>query len=265
MTPAIREFGPLIGMVHVGALPGTPRADSTPEMLAAQAAKEATQLAEAGFDAVIIENMHDIPYVHGSKLGPEITATMTRVAVEVATAVDIPLGIQILACGNRQAVAVAQAAGLQAVRCENFVFSHVADEGLLPEAEAGELLRYRRHIAAEEITLLCDIKKKHASHALTADISIAETAEAAAFFGADALVITGTHTGKPVAEDDLRAVRDACDIPITVGSGATPDTAQQLLALADAVIVGSAIKHEGDWKNPVDPKRAAAFVSAARA
>ncbi|MEM7628168.1 MAG: BtpA/SgcQ family protein [Planctomycetota bacterium] len=258
-------LGQLIGMVHVGALPGTPRAAATPEMLAAQAAKEATQLAEAGFDAVIIENMHDTPYLKGSRLGPEITATMTRVAVEVATAVDLPLGVQILSCGNRQAVAVAHAAGFQAVRCENFVFSHVADEGLLPDAEAGELLRYRRGIGADGVALLCDIKKKHASHALTADISIADAAEAAAFFGADALIVTGAHTAKPVHDEDLRAVRNACELPIIVGSGATSEAAKQLLTLADAVIVGSAIKHEGDWKNPIDPARAAAFVEAARA
>jgi hypothetical protein len=101
-------------------------------------------LADAGFDAIIIENMHDAPYVHGDRLGPEIVAAMTRVGTEVASAVSCPLGVQILSGGNRHALAVAQSIGGSFIRCENFVYAHVADEGLLPEAEAGPLLRYRK-------------------------------------------------------------------------------------------------------------------------
>lgn len=50
--------------------------------------------------------------------------------------------------------------GLDFIRAEGFVFSHVADEGLL-NACAGELLRYRRRIGAEHIQIFTDIKKKH--------------------------------------------------------------------------------------------------------
>lgn len=50
--------------------------------------------------------------------------------------------------------------GLDFIRAEGFVFSHVADEGLL-NACAGELLRYRRCIGAEHVQIFTDIKKKH--------------------------------------------------------------------------------------------------------
>lgn len=50
--------------------------------------------------------------------------------------------------------------GLDFIRAEGFVFSHVADEGLL-NACAGELLRYCRHIGAEHVQIFTDIKKKH--------------------------------------------------------------------------------------------------------
>ena len=98
-----------------------------------------------------------------------------------------------LAGGNREAVAVAQAAGLQFVRAEGFVFSHVADEGWL-EGCAGPLLRYRANIGAGEVRVLCDVKKKHSSHAVTTDVGVVDTARAAQFFRADGVILTGRHS-----------------------------------------------------------------------
>ena len=66
----------MIGMVHVPALPGTPFARLSLDDIVRHAAEEARTLAECGFDAVLIENMHDRPYVHGAK-GPETVAAMS--------------------------------------------------------------------------------------------------------------------------------------------------------------------------------------------
>lgn len=254
----------LIGMVHVGALPGTPYSQRSVEQLVEQAVTEAKILEDAGFDAIIVENMHDAPYVHGDELGPEIVAGMTRVCHAVTGAVQIPVGIQILSGGNRHAIAVADAVGARFIRCENFVFSHVADEGLLSKAEAGGLLRFRKSINAEQIKIFCDIKKKHASHALTADIDIAEFAHAGEFFGADGFVVTGVSTGKPTDLADVKAVRAVTKLPVLVGSGVTPENVNALSVHADALIVGSWIKGDGFWKNPVDPSRARQMIKAGR-
>lgn len=252
-----------IGMVHVGALPGTPRGGGAPAEIVAAAVEEARLIAEAGFAGLIVENMHDRPYLRDA-IGPEITACMTAVAAAVRRAVEIPVGIQILGGGANEALAVAHATGLDFIRCENFVFAHTADEGVMDRAMAGPLLRFRRAIGAERVAILADIKKKHASHALTADLDIAAFARGAAFFLADGVVVTGAETGAAVATEELRDVRAAVNLPVIVGSGATPDTVADLLALADAVIVGSWIKRDGAWSNPVDPQRAAAFAGAAR-
>jgi membrane complex biogenesis BtpA family protein len=254
----------LIGMVHLGASPGTPFATHTPDRIVGQAVLEARVLADAGFDGIILENMHDAPYVHGEDLGPEVVAVMARTLAAVRGAVGVPVGVQILSGGNRAALACAHACGGSFIRCENFVFSHVADEGLLAKAEAGGLLRYRRAIGAEGVPVYCDIKKKHASHALTADLGLGDVAEAAAFFGADGLIVTGTATGRPTAVADVREVREACDLPVLVGSGVTPESAGGLLEHADALIVGSWIKSGGSWKNPVDPERAGRMAQACR-
>lgn len=252
----------LIGMVHIGALPGTPHAREPISKLAKQAASEAQILADAGFDAVMIENMHDAPYINTH--GPEITAAMTAIGLAVASACkDIPLGIQVLSSGSREALAIALAIGARFIRVENFVFSHVADEGLMPDAVAGPLLRYRRQIGATRVAILADIKKKHASHAITADVPIEDAAHAAEFFGADGLIVTGAFTGRAASTADLKAVRTATKLPVVVGSGVTPKNLAAMFTHADAVIVGSHLKRDGHWSQPVDPKRAAQMVSTA--
>ncbi len=254
----------LVGMVHVRALPGTPFNSMSIDQIVEIAASEAKVLAESGFDALIVENMHDRPYVHG-RHPAEVVATMTRVAMACrGAAPGLVMGIQVLSGGATEAIAIAMATNASFIRCENFVFSHVADEGLLVKAEAGELLRYRRRVGAEGVRVFCDIKKKHASHAITGDISISEAAEAAEFFGADGLIVTGTATGKPTSPDDLRQVKGASGLPLLVGSGVTVEQLPRLMPHADALIVGSSIKVGGVWSNPLDRERCVRLVEAAR-
>lgn len=244
----------LVGMIHVNALPGTPRSQKKVREIVEQALREAKVLVTGGVDAIILENMHDLPYLNRA-VGPEIVSAMTAVCSAVRQATECPLGVQVLAGANREAIAVALAAELQFVRCEGFVFSHVADEGLMSEADAGPLLRYRRMIGAEHVAVISDIKKKHSSHAITSDVSLAEMAKAAAFAGADGLVVTGTATGQPTSPADVEAVAEAVDEPVFVGSGVTPEQIPALAKHADALIVGSYIKKDGHWANEPDPAR----------
>ncbi len=264
-SPRRPELPRLVAMVHVGALPGTPAAREDVPALAERAAREAALAREAGFDAVMLENMHDVPYLP-REVGPEIVAAMTAVAVHVRSRVGGPLGVQVLAGANRAALAVAHAAGLELVRAEGFAYAAVADEGLLAEADAGPLLRERRRLGAERVAILADVRKKHSSHAITADLDLAECVAGTVFAGADGVIVTGTATGRPTDPEDVRAAaRAAGDVPVWVGSGATPETAGTLLAAgAHGIIVGTAIKERGDWRRPVDPARARAFVRAVR-
>jgi membrane complex biogenesis BtpA family protein len=239
----------LIAMVHVAALPGTPSAAAPLDAAIERAVGEAIIYREEGATAIGLENMHDRPYLKG-RVGPEVVAAMTAVAREVKRASGLPIGVQILAGANREALAVAHAAGADFVRVEGFVFAHVADEGLM-EGCAGELLRYRRAIGADQVLIFTDVKKKHAAHAITADVSIAETARAAEFFLSDGVIISGTATGVEAAPDEVQAVAAAVRIPVLVGSGITPDNLDRFRA-AHGFIVGSSLKAGGRWDMPVD-------------
>ena len=290
----------IVGMIHVGALPGTPRNAESPKAIIERAREEARELVHAGVDALIIENMHDVPYLKGA-VGSEIVAAMTAVGCAVREAVGatggsstratseqdtgskrpaardeigarrdsrtsvdaipLPLGVQILAAANREALAVALACDADFVRVENFAYAHVADEGLMPTAEAGPLLRYRKEIGAEHIRIIADVKKKHSSHALTADVSLAEAARTTEFFGADAIVVTGTATGQPTSPEDVATVKQAVSIPVCIGSGLTPANLPGLWPHADVFIVGSYFKVDGLWLNPIDPQRVTEFMT----
>ncbi len=249
-------------MIHLPALPGAPHHRSSVAEIVAAATREAELLAEAGVDALLIENMRDRPYLR-AKAGPEIVAIMTAAACAVRRNFSLPCGVQVLAAANEEALAVALGAGLDFIRAEGFVFAHVADEGVI-EGCAGALLRARKSWGAESVKIFTDIKKKHSSHAITSDVSLAETAKAADFFCSDGVIVTGTATGEPVDLDDLAAVAAAARLPVLVGSGATLDNVSSLFPHASALIVGSYFKSGGKWDGAVDAGKAREFTAHVR-
>lgn len=253
-----KQKKPIIGMIHVGALPGTPAFKGSMTRIIVKACTEAEIYSKSGVDGIIIENMHDTPFMKGD-VGHEITSAMTILAHEVKSASRLPCGIQILAGANKASLAVAQAAGAEFIRAEAFIFAHIADEGLI-EASAGELLRYRKQIGAEEILIFADIKKKHSSHSITSDIPIEETAMAAEFFRADGVIVTGIKTGSPAVPDELKLVRKSVGLPVLVGSGITKENVADFIHAADGLIVGSYFKKRGKWNFAVDYDVTADFM-----
>lgn len=252
----------LIGMVHVAALPGTPKNKQSVDAIKKLAVEEAMLYKECGFDAIMLENMHDVPYAKRN-VGVEIVATMTAIAVEIKRAVgDMVVGIQILAGANKHAVAVALAAELDFVRAEGFVFAHVADEGII-EGDAAELLRYRKMIGAEHIAIFTDVKKKHSSHSITSDVSIEDTIHAADFFLSDGIIVTGTETGVPCIPLDVRKAAQATKLPVIVGSGITAQNLNEYWRFANAFIIGSSMKVDGEWYNPVSKELVEELVAEA--
>jgi membrane complex biogenesis BtpA family protein len=257
---SLRTDKPLIGMIHLAALPGTPQANLAPAGIVERAVHEAEIYRAAGIGTVLIENMHDVPYRKG--VGPEAVAVAT-LAVAAVRRLGLTCGVQLLAGANREALAVAHAAGAAFVRVEGFAYGQISDEGYF-DACAGDLLRYRREIGAGAVAVCPDIKKKHASHAITADVDLAETARTAAFFLADALIVTGSATGVPAAVADARVVREATPLPVLIGSGITADNLADYWPYADGFIVGSSVKEDGYWANPLSPERVAALVAEKR-
>jgi membrane complex biogenesis BtpA family protein len=249
-------------MIHLGALPGTPAAKLGLAEIEKQAVREAKLLRDAGVHGLMMENMHDTPYLR-ARVGPEIVAAMAVIARAIKEISRLPCGVQVLAGANVEAMAVAHAAGLDFIRAEGFAFAHVADEGFI-QSSAAELLRFRRSIGAENVQVWTDVKKKHSSHAITADVDIGETAHAVEFMRGDAVIVTGTVTGDAPKPADLLAVKQKTRLPAYLGSGVTAKNLEIFFADADGFIVGSEFKRGGHWAEPVDAKRAERFMAAHR-
>jgi membrane complex biogenesis BtpA family protein len=250
-TLSFRHRPALVGMIHVLPTPGSPGQVGMEASLA-RAREDAKVLLEADFDGLLLENMHDFPPLREAEMGPEVPAYLAVLARELRQLAppDIQVGIQVLFAAHRVAVAVAHAAGLDFLRAEAWSYGHLADKGWV-EASAATTLRYAKAIGAGALAVWADVRKKHASHAATADLSLEE-------------VLTGRTTGVAPHPEDFRRARQATPLPLVLGSGLTVQNAPQLAPLADALIVGTSLKRDGNWKNPIELKRAAALVSAVR-
>lgn len=250
----------LIGMIHVGPLPGAPGWTGDLGAILDRALEEAILYQQAGFHALLLENMYDRPYLIGSQVGPETVAAMAVLGSAIRREVELPLGVQVLAAANEQALGVALACRADFLRVEGFAYAHVADEGWI-EGCAGSLLRKRDQWKANHIRIFADIKKKHSSHAVTADLDLAEMARGCEFFQADGLIVTGTATGTPADPDHLQQVSQATALPCWVGSGVSAENLSTF-SQAQGWIVGSSIKQDGYWDGPLSGARLAALVRA---
>lgn len=260
LTPLFAKQKPIIGVIHVDALPGTPANSGSVSEILGQAASEARSYRAGGVDGLLIENMHDVPYMRG-RVGPEIVAAMAVIGCAVKEECGMPMGVQILAGANVEAMAAAHAAGLDFIRAEGYVFAHIADEGWI-ESSAAELLRYRKQIGADRIQVWADVKKKHSSHAVTTDISLGATAEAVEFMRGDAVVVTGNITGEPPRVASVEEAKAHSSLPVILGSGIDAANISDFYRAADAFIIGSYFKRDGHWANPVDRTRVERLMEA---
>ena len=245
-----------IGMIHLRALPGTPGNSLSMNAILDAALYDAEVLTKGGCDALLVENMADLPYLNGH-VGPEIVASMAIAVDRVVSRFDLPVGVQVLAGANCEAMGLATCAGAQFIRAEAFAYAHVADEGLM-NASAAEVLRLRKHLNSD-VKVWADVQKKHACHAITSDARLEDLAHGFEFCGADALIVTGVSTGCEAHIEDVAQVRSA-SLPVVIGSGITAANAAKFGKAADGLIVGTSIKVDGNWRNPVDLARVQAIA-----
>lgn len=251
--------GAILGVVHLRPLPGAPRFDGDLDEVLAAARADAEALVGGGVDGLVVENFGDAPF-HPGAVPPETVAAMTRAALAVAEATSRPLGVNVLRNDAHAALAVARATGARFIRVNVHVGAAWTDQGLI-QGRAAETLRHRARFAPE-VRVFADVAVKHA--APVASRPLADEARECLERGlADAVILTGPATGAGADLDVLRALRRALpEAPIVVGSGVTASTVAEVLAVADAAIVGTWIKHEGRVTNPVDPARVAELVRA---
>jgi membrane complex biogenesis BtpA family protein len=261
MRPLPDKF--LAAMIAVLPLPGAPRYEENDDEVMGQALSDLRHYINAGVDAIVLENSHDLPYVKGP-LNPGAYDLLSKVAREVRQRFSKPVGLQVLEADNETALRIACDADLDFLRVEGYVFAHVGGAGVI-EGCAGGLLRKRKELGCEHIKILGDVKKKHCAHALTGDLDITDEIKQAEFFLVDGVIVTGARTTEPPALAELRRARKAAHVPVVIGSGMTTENVRNYYRVADGFIVGSTFRENGDYLGKLDPKRLERFVKRFRA
>ncbi len=270
---------PLIGVVHLPPLPGSPgyRARRWPPSagkfwslheIIEYALAEARAYIESGFDAVIIENYGDTPYP--KRPGPLQVAAMTRVVSEVVKAIGgSRVGVNMLRNGAAEAVAVAAAAGASFVRVNSLCETRLTPEGVI-EPEASRVAWALRSLGALDEggpAILADVDVKHSSPLARYSLrdAVRDCIERSGTPIAG-IIVTGRATGEeatPVDVEEAASVAKPHGVAVIVGSGVSTANLSRYWHAADAFIVGSSVKVGGAAWNPVDRSKARALAALA--
>ncbi len=249
----------LAGVIHLPALPGSPRASLSAREIASLAAADGRALAEAGFDAVIVENFGDVPFL--PRVGSVTVSALTVAALSVRDACPkVLLGINVLRNDAEAALSIACAVGADVIRINVHSGARVTDQGIV-QGDAGITMRQRRALGADDVRVWADVDVKHSAPIGARPIED-EAADLQSRGLADAVLVTGEGTGRRVDAGKLAAVRRAVTVPVLVASGATLEDLAGLASTCDGVIVGSALRDGGKAGGPVDGERARRFAVA---
>lgn len=266
MTERFRAvFGagkPVIAMVHLGAMPGTPLhdADAGVEGIITAARADLAALQAAGVDAVMFGNENDRPYEF--RVDVASTATMAYVIGQLRKEITVPFGVNVL-WDPMSSIALGAATGARFVR-EIFTGTYASDMGPWTP-DAGAAMRYRDRLGRRDMAMLYNVSAEFADSLDRRPLP--DRARSAVFSSVpDAVLVSGQITGEAAKLSDLEAVKAVLpDTPVLANTGVKHATVADVLRVADGCIVGSSLKVDGDTWKAVDPERAADFMARVRA
>lgn len=248
-----RVFGnikPIIGMVHLKPLPGSPLYGGNMDEIYEAALKDLNALVEGGANALIVENFGDIPYGTENEL---ITYTaFTNIFTRLKEQCHIPMGVNIQFNDFKAEWAIAYACDADFIRIENFAEHRLGPNGVI-NACGPELMRLKGRFP-KDICLICDVNVKHTFEIVhePLDFIIESIIEG----GGDCLICTGITTGKSPSIEDVKKMKELAEgLPVIVGSGVNEKTVNDYLEVSDGAIIGSSFKEDGKVLNPISLKR----------
>lgn len=242
---------PVIGMVHLHAMPTDPKYDPKEgiEGVLQAARKDVEALQKGGIDGILFCNEFSIPYTRN--IAGVTIATFARIVAELKNEIKVPFGIT---CASSTKSTYDIAVAVQA----DFVRTHIhgAFVGVygISDCDPGELERYRYAIGGGYLKVLTAIIPEGAR--ALADRPLKEVVKTLAFnIEPDGLLIYSTTPGTAVDIKQIEEVKEECSLPVLASNGVKLETIEEILALTDGCIVGTGIKVDGQFYQPVDPSR----------
>ena len=245
---------PVIGMVHLKPLPGTPKWENDLEDIIDYALRDFEALIAGGVDGIILENFMDRPFKQRIK-DPETIAAFSIIVWEIRKRATVPIGINLLRNSGIEAMAIACVVDTDFIRVNAYSEPLWSSEGLLqPITRDIQSIKKKLNCKAK---IFADVNCKHSKPIM--DL-VEASIEAHRRGLADALIVSGSRTGEPVDPIDLYLVRKYTSIPVILGSGTRPENIGLYWRLADAFIVGTYFKRHGNVFGPVDIDRVKKFM-----
>lgn len=257
LIPLTGSHHPVVGVIHLPPLPGSPAWSGNWDGLVAQAARDAESLVEGGVDALIIENYGDAPFAKGRVEATTVSA-MTAAITQIPALKRVPFGVNVLRNDGESALAIASVTGARFVRINVLVGAMVTDQGLI-EGRAREVQVLRRQLGSD-VQIWADVLVKHAAPLGQADV-VQVAKDTLHRAGAAAIIVSGPGTGEAVDLERLRTLH-AADLgaPILIGSGATLEDLPRLKPYCHGFIVATSLKDPASGRP--DVQRVRAFVDA---
>jgi membrane complex biogenesis BtpA family protein len=250
------EKKPIIGMVHLPPSPGQPQSlnQMSLELLVKNVKKDVQALVLGDVDGLLFCNESDLPYT--TKVSQEVGAWAAYFIGEMKSIIDKPYGINLL-WDPIASIAVAASTGASFVR-EVMCGTFASEMGVL-QPDPALIAQTRTRLRAEHIALLTNIVPEFAS-ALESR-TVAQRARAAAYFGFDALLVSGPVAGEEFSADDvIEAKTTSGNVPVFANTGVRIENIEKTLQVSDGVIIGSSLKFDGKTFNPIDPNRVKQFM-----
>ncbi|MDG6898782.1 MAG: BtpA/SgcQ family protein [Nitrososphaerota archaeon] len=240
---------PLIGMIHMPPLPGSPGSKLTMKELADYALSEADKLEGAGLDACIVENVGDVPLLKDG-LAPYSVAAMALLTKAVVDHTEMKVGVNMLRNACEEALSVAYIAGADFIRCNILIGAYATDQGII-EGCAAKVARLRKELDTG-VLVFGDVHVKHAYPIFNVEIEYAAQ-DLAERGGADAVIVSGPRSPIPPPLERVKKVRDAITKPTLIGSGLDLANIREYYRNSDGLIIGEPdFKVGGVWGGPSD-------------
>jgi membrane complex biogenesis BtpA family protein len=242
---------PIIGMIHMPPLPGSPDSKLSMKQLTEFALSESEKLERAGLDACIVENVGDVP-LFKENLPPYTVAAMATVTKEVVGHTKMKVGVNMLRNACEEALSVAHIAGAHFIRCNILIGAYATDQGII-EGCAAKVARLKKELNSG-VLVFGDVHVKHAYPIFNVEIEYAAQ-DLAERGGADAVIVSGPRSPVPPPFERVKKVKDAITKPVLIGSGISLANVKQFYQKSDGVIIGEPdFKIGGVWGGPSNEK-----------
>ena len=249
---------PIIGMLHLPPLLGSPKHDydKTLDDLVEIALKDVRALIDGGVDGILISNESDVPYL--LRVGPETIASFTYIVSQLKNELTVPFGIDVLWGDAKASYAIAKSVGAKFVRTL-LAGVHAGDLGLI-NTYAGEVMRYRRFIRAENIKTFIYLNPEMSAPIAERPLHI--VAKTVSWLSiADAFCVSGPMPGMPPDLNVVRKIKEEVPNAVVIANtGMNKENVADYLKILDGAIVGTAFKVGNITLNPVDEKKVREFM-----